>query len=63
MGKPSLYDRAISKLFGGEIERRVKFILTGVDGFYDRGGAVEMRDRFDYRPGGNLAAVPGSLAD
>ncbi|HEX9005840.1 MAG TPA: hypothetical protein VF889_01005 [Bacteroidota bacterium] len=40
--------RALRGLFQEEIDQRVKFILTGADGFYDRGAGPDSRDRFDY---------------
>ncbi|HEY3345592.1 MAG TPA: hypothetical protein VGJ97_11730 [Anaerolineaceae bacterium] len=40
--------RTLRGLFQDEIDQRVKFILTGADGFYDRGGGPDNRDRFDY---------------
>jgi hypothetical protein len=40
--------RALRGLFQDEIDQRVRFILTGADGFYERGGGTDARDRFDY---------------
>ncbi len=48
MAKQSLFTRVVNRFFGAEIDRRVQLMLTGIDGFYDRGGGLEMRDRFDY---------------
>ena len=44
----NIITRALRGLFQDEIDQRVRFILTGADGFYDRGGGVDARDRFDY---------------
>ncbi len=48
MAKLTMWARLTSRLFGAEIDRRARLMLTGIDGFYDRGGALEQRDRFDY---------------
>jgi hypothetical protein len=44
----NILTRAFRGLFQSEIDERVRFILTGADGFYDRGGGPDNRDRFDF---------------
>ena len=44
----NFFTRLLGPIYQNEVDKRVKLILTGADGFYDRGGGPDQRDRFDF---------------